>query len=185
MAAVLVEAMRELSLEPEQPCAELLSMQFKVAGVTTFTLELEHGTKVRDVKKLAKEECNIGPEHMRLIFNGRELKEADIFDSDMAKSDAPIQVLFTAGHSALVGGGCLARSGSSTGQPGALLRGQSGPQQNPFSTPVRGVPGSKGLRCSRMSGRRGGMGLIRKYGILLKRQEFREKAEEIGFRKYR
>merc|ERR1711869_163613 len=103
----------------------------------------------------------------------------------MAKSDTPVKVLFTAGHTALVGGGCLARSGSSTGQPGELLRGQSQQQQNPFSTPVRGIPGSKGLRQSRMSGRRGGMALIRKYGIMLKRQEFREKAEEIGFRKYR
>ena len=28
-------------------------------------------------------------------------------------------------------------------------------------------------------------GLIRKYGIMMKRQEFREKAEEIGFVKYR
>ena len=58
-------------------------------------------------------------------------------------------------------------------------------QANPFSQPVRGLPGSKGLRVSRMSARRGGMALIRKYGIMLKRQEFREKAEEIGFRKYR
>merc|ERR1719238_2504182 len=58
---------------------------------------------------------------MRLIHNDRELKDADIFDSEMAESEQPIKVLFTAGHSALVGGGCLARSGSSTGQPGALL----------------------------------------------------------------
>ena len=57
--------------------------------------------------------------------------------------------------------------------------------RDPFTTPVRGYPGSKGERISRMSGRRGGMGLIRKYGILMKRQEFREKAVEIGFVKYR
>ena len=62
------------------------------------------------------------------------------------------------------------RSGGSTGQPGQLLRGETTPSQNPFSTPVRGIPGSKGLRQSRMSGRRGGMALIRKYGILMKRQ---------------
>merc|ERR1719440_778141 len=122
---------------------------------------------------------------MRLIHKGRELKEADIFDDEMAESDEPIQVLFTAGHTGLVGGGCQARSGSSTGQPGEPLRGMSGTHQNPFVQPVRGLAGSKGLRVSRMSGRRGGMALIRKYGIMLKRQEFREKAEEIGFRKYR
>merc|ERR1719197_556159 len=185
MAAVLVEQMSSLSLTPEPENAELLSMDFKIAGVTTFTLELEPGTTVRDMKKLAKDQCSIEPEHMRLIHKGRELKEADIFDAEMAESDAPIQVLFTAGHSGLVGGGCQARSGSSTGQPGEALRGQSGEQKNPFAQPVRGLPGSKGLRQSRMSGRRGGMALIRKHGIMMKRQEFREKAEEIGFRKYR
>merc|ERR550537_1124397 len=99
--------------EPEQ--VELLSMDFKVAGVTSFTLELEPGTTVRDMKKMAKEQCNIEPEHMRLIHKGRELKEADVFDAEMAESDAPIQVLFTA-KNGLVGGGCQARSGSSTGQ---------------------------------------------------------------------
>merc|ERR1719460_1295874 len=122
---------------------------------------------------------------MRLIHNGRELKERDIFDEEMAHSDMAVQVLFTAGHTALVGGGSQMRSGSSTGQPGMPLRGSNGEQKDPYTQPVRGIPGSKGLRGSRMSGRRGGMALIRKYGILMKRQEFREKAEEIGFRKYR
>merc|ERR1739845_301872 len=42
------------------------------------------------------------------------------------------------------------------------------------------APGSKGNRSSRMSGRRGGMALIRKYGILMKRQEFREKARRLA-----
>merc|ERR1719443_1061733 len=177
--------MTSLSLSHEAEVRELLTVEFKVSGLNNFLLELEQGTTVRDIKKMAKEQCNIEPEHMRLIHKGRELKESDVFDSEMAAQDAPIQVLFTAGHSALVGGGCKARSGSSTGQPGQDLRGQSGAHSNPFAQPVRGLPGSKGLRESRMSGRRGGMALIRKYGIMLKRQEFREKAEEIGFRKYR
>merc|ERR1719235_1797316 len=177
--------MSALSLEKETEVADLMTFDFKVAGLTTFTLELEAETSVRDVKKVAKEECNIEPEHMRLIHAGRELKDADVFTQEMSEKDEPVQVLFTAGHTGLVGGGSQMRSGGSTGQPGALLRGQSCLPQNPFSTPVRGIPGSKGLRQSRMSGRRGGMGLIRKYGILMKRQEFREKAEEIGFRKMR
>merc|ERR1719218_455585 len=122
---------------------------------------------------------------MRFIYKGRELKDADIFESEMAESDETVRVLYTAGHESLMGGGCQARSGSSTGQPGEPLRGSSGHQKDPFMQPVRGLPGSKGLRVSRMSGRRGGMALIRKHGIMMKRQEFREKAEEIGFRKYR
>lgn len=82
-------------------------------------------------------------------------------------SAEPVQVLFTSGHEAVLGG--------------KITRGP----RNPFTLPVRGLPGSKGDRSSRMAGRLGGDGLLRKYGILMKRQEFREKAEEIGFRKYR
>merc|ERR1719409_2584385 len=155
---------------------ESVVVQFKVSGSDAFELELEAEAAFRDVKKLLAEECNIEPEHMRLIYDGKLLKEADTLDCYDAERDVPVQILFTAGHTALVGGGSQMRSGSSTGQPGQLLRGQQQAQINPFSTPVRGIPGSKGLRQSRMSGRRGGMGLIRKYGIMMKRQEFREKA---------
>mmetsp|Transcript_35423 Transcript_35423/g.66054 ORF Transcript_35423/g.66054 Transcript_35423/m.66054 type:complete len:186 (-) Transcript_35423:138-695(-) len=185
MATALVESMEALTLDSTTEEPDFVSVQFKVSGLAEFSLEFEAGTAVRDVKKLAKEYCGIEPEHMRLLHKGRELKEADTFDQEILESDMPVQVLFTAGHTALVGGGSQMRSGGSTGQPGALLRGQSRLPDNPFGTPVRGVPGSKGNRGSRMSGRRGGMALIRKYGILMKRQEFREKAEEIGFRKYR
>merc|ERR1719221_41483 len=160
--------------------ADLKLVHFKVAGLTAFDLEVEDGTSVSDLKKAIKEESNIEPEHMRLLCNDQVLK-----DLNNVKSDDTIQVLFTAGHEGLVGGGQRGMSGGSTGQPGERLRGQTVQQSNPFTTPVRGIPGSKGLRGSRVSGRRGGMGIIRKYGILMKRQEFREKAEEIGFVKYR
>eukprot|EP00979_Chaetoceros_neogracilis_P011583 scaffold2917_cov282-Chaetoceros_neogracile.AAC.27 len=39
----------------------------------------------------------------------------------------------------------------------------------------------KGSRQCRVTGRKGGMGLIRKYGINMKRQCFRERANDIGF----
>ncbi|CAE8612925.1 unnamed protein product [Polarella glacialis] len=174
MASALVASMSELSLkEPVQ--VETVPVQFKISGLGTFELELELGAAVRDVKKLAKEQCNIEPEHMRLIYNGRELKGADTLECYDVESEAPVQLFFTAGHAAMVGGG-----GGTGGGPR-----NRGPQLNPFGTPVRGIPGSKSLRPSRVSGRAGGMGLIRKYGILMKRQEFREKAIEIGFVKYR
>merc|ERR1719253_1849226 len=111
-------------------------------------------TAVRDVKKLAHQECDIAPEHMRLIYKGRLLKEDDTFEG--FEIDAPVQVMYMAGHEGLVGGSQVEKV-----------------QRNPFVLPVRGLPGSKGFRVSR---RTGGMGLIRKYGILMKRQEFREKA---------
>ena len=109
MAAVLVESMNALSLDKPTELPELLSIEFKVSGLTSFTLELEAGTAVRDIKKLAEEQCNIAPEHMRFIHMSRELKEADLLDAEMAESGAPIQIIFTAKNMALVGGGCLAR----------------------------------------------------------------------------
>eukprot|EP00543_Licmophora_paradoxa_P009013 CAMPEP_0202444604 /NCGR_PEP_ID=MMETSP1360-20130828/3613_1 /ASSEMBLY_ACC=CAM_ASM_000848 /TAXON_ID=515479 /ORGANISM="Licmophora paradoxa, Strain CCMP2313" /LENGTH=62 /DNA_ID=CAMNT_0049060627 /DNA_START=572 /DNA_END=760 /DNA_ORIENTATION=+ len=42
----------------------------------------------------------------------------------------------------------------------------------------------KGSRACRVTGRMGGMGLVRKYGINMKRQVFRERAYDIGFHKY-
>lgn len=42
----------------------------------------------------------------------------------------------------------------------------------------------KGSRQCRASGRKGGMGLIRKYGINMKRQVFREFAKDMGWEKY-
>eukprot|EP00932_Pfiesteria_piscicida_P017571 SRR837773.4450.p1 GENE.SRR837773.4450~~SRR837773.4450.p1 ORF type:complete len:179 (-),score=75.05 SRR837773.4450:120-599(-) len=159
--------MAALSVKEEVAPTEVPIM-FKVAGLEAFELELELTTAVRDVKKLAKEVCNVEPEHMRLIYDGRVLKESDTLECYKVDAEIPIQVHYTAGHAAMVGGGSNVKV-----------------QRNPFSLPVRGLPGSKGHRQSRMSGRLGGMGLIRKYGILMKRQEFREKAEQIGFVKYR
>lgn len=148
----------------------VFTVPFKVSGLTSFDLELEPDTQVRDIKKLAKDECDIEPEHMRILYRGKQLKEDDTLSCYDAEDEEAITVMFTAGHEVMAGG---------------ASRGQNGVQKNPFNPPVRGIPGSVGLRSSRISARLGGNGLIRKYGIMLKRQEFREKAEEIGFRKYR
>lgn len=45
-----------------------------------FQLELEKDAKVRDVKKMAHMACNIEPEHMRLIYNSRQLKDWDTLE---------------------------------------------------------------------------------------------------------
>eukprot|EP00927_Polykrikos_kofoidii_P028091 TRINITY_DN24588_c0_g1_i1.p1 TRINITY_DN24588_c0_g1~~TRINITY_DN24588_c0_g1_i1.p1 ORF type:complete len:144 (-),score=28.29 TRINITY_DN24588_c0_g1_i1:88-519(-) len=143
-------------------------MLFRVQGLSDFELEVDPSMTVCDVKKLAKDHCCTEPEYMRFIYNDRLLKDDETMEPYQADGDAAVQVLFTAGQSALVGGSQVPKV-----------------QHNPFGTPVRGLPGSKGDRLSRVSGRPGGMGLIRKYGIMMKRQEFREKAREIGFVKYR
>merc|ERR1712093_321942 len=120
-------------------------------------------------KLCAAEEANVEPEHMRFIYKDRQLKDCEGLDFYDAEDEAPVRILFTAGHEAMCGG----------------VQTKTPAGQNPFNIPKRGISGSKGARASRMSGRLGGMGLIRKYGILMKRQEFREKAPEIGFVKYR
>merc|ERR1719221_628691 len=159
--------MSDLTLKEkeQEQVSPLLSVHFKVAGLGEFDLEVEQTTCVRDVKRFATEECNVQPEHMRLIYNDRVLKDSDTLE---CYEEGTIQIHFTAGHTALSGGS----------QPQRTIR-------NPYNLPVRGIPGSKGARVSRISGRTGGMALFRKYGIMMKRQEFREKAEEIGFRKFR
>lgn len=179
MSTELVERMQTVQLEPKEETIKAdvsnthdngrSTVTFKVAGMTTFDLELDLAMPVRDVKKIVKEKSNIEPEHMRLIFKDAIFKDADTFEGFDHDCKLPVQVFYTAGHTALMGG----------------TKAPAKNRSNPFVTPVRGLPGSKGDRPSRVSGRRGGMGIIRKYGILMKRQEFREKAEEIGFRKYR
>jgi len=76
-------------------------VQLKVSGLAAFDLDLEPETAIRDVKKLAKEESGIEPEHMKLIHKGRLLKDADsLGDCD----GEAVQIMFTAGHLALEGG---------------------------------------------------------------------------------
>merc|ERR1719330_1676255 len=132
-----------------------MAVPMKVSGLGSFEVEAGPAVCVKELK--------------RLVYRDRLLKDAETLAECRLEGDEPIRVLFTAGHAALVGG--------------ARVKLQN--QQDPFHLPVRGLPGSKGQRLSRISARHGGMGLIRKYGIMLKRQEFREKAEEIGFVKYR
>merc|ERR1740129_106309 len=170
MAVALVESMEAMSIrEEESPDVEsLIPVSFKVSGLPAFELELATTTAVRDVKTFAKEACGVEPEHMRLIYRDRELKDADTLECYEEAADAPVRVLYTAGHAEMLGGSVRQLA-----------------DRDPYSLPARGLKGSKGQRISRVSGRLGGMALIRKYGLLMKRQEFREKAEQIGFRKFR
>merc|ERR1719476_183425 len=155
-------------MQEEVAVESVMAVSFKVSGMPAFELELTSTTAVRDVKKVAKEMCGIEPEHMRLIYRDRELKDADTLECYKEDGEAPVRVLYTAGHAEMLGGSVVQKV-----------------QRNPYTLPARGLSGSKGQRQSRVSGRLGGMALIRSYGLLMKRQEFREKAEQIGFRKYR
>merc|ERR1719276_246637 len=97
--------MSNLTLEesPQAP-ADAVAVIFKVPGSPAFELELELTTAVRDVKKFAKELCNVEPEHMKLIYDGRVLKESDTLECYKTDGASPVMVHFTAGHEGLVGG---------------------------------------------------------------------------------
>merc|ERR1719221_1183160 len=103
MSVALAESMEALTIQAEAP-TEAVAFRFKVSGLPAFELELEPLTAVRDVKKLAKEMCGIEPEHMRLIYRDRELKDADSLECYKADDDAPIRIMYTAGHTHLLGG---------------------------------------------------------------------------------
>merc|ERR1719512_215259 len=164
MAVALAESMDALTLEEREAIVGevLVSIRFKVSGLPAFDLEMVPSTAVRDVKKVAKEACGIEPEHMRLIYRDRELKDADTLECYKEDEGEPVRIMYTAGHTEMLGGSVRQRN-----------------DRDPYSLPARGLKGSKGQRVSRVSGRLGGMALIRKYGLLMKRQEFREKAEQI------
>merc|ERR1740121_1522003 len=106
-------------------------VHFKVAGVKSFTLDLAGESSINDIKKALQDESNIEPEHMRLLCNDQVLKGSATLESYDVKADDTIQILYTAGHTALEGGGQLGMSGGSTGQPGERLRGQAQLSTNP------------------------------------------------------
>merc|ERR1719365_483357 len=93
-----------MTLKEEKEMPSTITVHFKISGVGAFDLELEPTTAVRDVKKLAKEMCNIEPEHMRLIYDGRVLKESDTLECYKTDSDMAVQLMFTAGQTAMLGG---------------------------------------------------------------------------------
>ena len=47
---------------------------------------------------MAKEYCNIEPEHMRLIYNGRQLKDWDTLECYDAKAHGEESADFTISH---------------------------------------------------------------------------------------
>merc|ERR1719491_1716225 len=125
--------MEALTIQAEAP-ADAVAVSFKVSGLPAFELELEPTAAVRDVKKLAKEMCSIEPEHMRLIYCDRELKDAETLASCVVGDEEPIRILYTAGHAQLLGGSVVQKV-----------------QRNPYTLPARGLQGSKGQRQSRVS----------------------------------
>lgn len=159
-----------LSLEQsEVDCRSTFTVRFKVSGMDSFELAFHSPSE-----KLAKEMCSIEPEHMRLIYSGRMLKESDTLAcytpgwrwTSCSPRDA--RGSFMGGSKRQV----QQRRSSSRLEP------RSGAAEESFQ---HALPGSKGNRSSRMSGRLGGNALIRKYSILMKIQEFREKEKHIGF----
>jgi len=125
--------MAALSLEETDSASESSTVQFKVPGTTAFAIELDRATAVRDVKKAVAEESTVQPEHMRLIYKGKVLKDALTLEEEGYDGEEAVNVHFTAGHTGLVGGS----------QKQEVVR-------NPFNPPVRGIS----ARCACGTARR-------------------------------
>merc|ERR1719482_1688117 len=116
MAAELAPAMAGMTLNTTEEdevenSTESIVVQFKESGGETFDVELEPKVAFRDVKKLLAEECNIEPEHMRLIYDGKILKEGDTVECFDAERKIPVQILYRPARAA------SARPISATEQP--------------------------------------------------------------------
>jgi len=58
-----------------------ISVSFKVSGGSNFSLDLLKSNTIEQVKNLAKDKCGIAPDAMKLISEGRSLKNEDTLES--------------------------------------------------------------------------------------------------------
>ena len=72
-----------------------LTVNFKVSGsgADTFALEVEPSMTVEEVKCLAMEPSGLEPEHMKVIFKGRILKDADTMESVHVTSGCTMHIV--------------------------------------------------------------------------------------------
>ena len=67
-----------------------------------FELDLQPEMDIRDVKQLASKMCYVPPEHMRVFFKDRQLRNEEIVAECVLDGDKPLERLWTAGHAAIV-----------------------------------------------------------------------------------
>jgi len=72
-----------------------LTVNFKVSGshAATFALEVEPCMTVEEVKCLAMEPSGLEPEHMKVIFKGRILKDLDTMESVSVTSGCTMHIV--------------------------------------------------------------------------------------------
>jgi ubiquilin len=72
-----------------------LTIHFKVSGsgAATFALEVEPSMTVEEVKCLAMEPSGLEPEHMKVIFKGRILKDIDTMESIHVTSGCTMHIV--------------------------------------------------------------------------------------------
>jgi len=72
-----------------------LTVNFKVSGsgAATFPLEVESSMTVEEMKCLAMEPSGLEPEHMKVIFKGRILKDTDTMESVHVTSGCTMHIV--------------------------------------------------------------------------------------------
>lgn len=155
MATVLVESVSDLlNSESNTECTPVL---FHIAGIGEIEVELDLGTSIGEVKRLANEACNIDLEHMLVMYNGKPLKDTDTLLCYGINDNAAVQLLFT------------------SNQIPTASTSKQAKTRNPFVAPLNNCLSGKGSQRHSKSPTRSAATPV---GALRKRQEFKERVQE-------
>merc|ERR1719269_250240 len=114
-----------------------LSINFKLSGGgSSFSLDnLEPSVTILALKALLKENTSIEPEHMKLIFKGRILKDTDTLESSKVESGQSMHIVKSAAANAA--GGAAGTTPSAT--PAATTPGTAPEGAAPMLPPMGGM----------------------------------------------
>jgi ubiquilin len=135
-----------------------INVNFKMSGAggATFSLDVEPTITVRELKALAKEKSGIEPEHMKVIFKGRILKDAEVLEAQSIVAGCTVHLVKSAPN-ATTASTTQATTPSTTDAPApsTAIPGITPPTTS-FGGPPAGVDPMMQMMQQMMSG--GGMG---------------------------
>ena len=101
-----------------------------------FELDLQPEIDIRDVKQLASKMCNVLPEHMRVLYKDRQLRNEEIVAECGLDGDEPLKILNTAGHAAIVEGSRPSEKKRAGHEPSVNVISEAGGIFAPISGPM-------------------------------------------------
>ena len=101
-----------------------------------FELDLQPEMDIRDVKQLVSKMCYVLPEHMRVLYKDRQLRNEEIVAECGLDGDKPLKRSYTAGHAAIVGGSSPSEKKRAGHEPSVNVIREAGGIFAPISGPV-------------------------------------------------